>query len=97
MKLPIRRGGAKGPGVTDTLGTSAGATSAGKLAHLDANGRFHGSFTMVFYNAGPPVDGTTFDEIAPKGALLLDTTNANAYINAGTVSASIWKLITRAA
>jgi hypothetical protein len=50
-----------------------------------------------FRNAGAPVDGTTLDDIAEKGALLIDTTNANLYINAGTKAASVWKLVTRAA
>ena len=50
-----------------------------------------------YRNAGAPVDGTTLDEIAEKGALLIDTTNANLYINAGTKSSSVWKLVTRAA
>lgn len=31
------------------------------------------------------------------GALLIDTVNANLYINAGTPAASVWKLVTRAA
>ena len=42
-----------------------------------------------FLNAGAPVNGTTFDEIAEKGALLIDTTNAKLYINTGTKSASV--------
>ena len=50
-----------------------------------------------FLNAGAPVDGTTFDEVAEKGALLVDITNANLYVNAGTKSASVWKLFTRSA
>ena len=50
-----------------------------------------------FLNAGVPVDGTTLDNIAEKGALLIDTTNANHYINAGTKASSVWKLVTRAA
>lgn len=50
-----------------------------------------------FVNAGVPVDGTTFDEIAEKGALLVDITNGKLYINGGTKSASVWKLVTSAA
>lgn len=50
-----------------------------------------------FLNAGAPVDGTTLDNVAAKGALLIDTTNANLYINAGTLTDSVWKLVTRAA
>jgi hypothetical protein len=50
-----------------------------------------------FRNAGAPVDGTTLDDIAEKGALLIDTTNANLYVNTGTKAASVWKLVTRAA
>lgn len=33
----------------------------------------------------------------PKGQVLIDTTNADIYINAGTAYAPIWKLVTRAA
>lgn len=51
----------------------------------------------IYRNAGAPVDGTTLDGIAEKGALLIDTTNANIYINAGTKADSVWKLVTRAA
>ena len=43
-----------------------------------------------FTNAGAPVNGTTLDEIAEKGALLIDTTNAILYINTGTKSSSTW-------
>jgi hypothetical protein len=50
-----------------------------------------------FRNAGAPVNGTTLDNIAEKGALLIDTTNANLYVNAGTKADSVWKLVTRAA
>lgn len=96
-KLPVRRGGAKGPNITETVGTSAGATSAGKVPHLDATGKLGGSMTNVFLNAGAPVDGVTLDELVPKGGLLVDTTNANLYVNVGTQAASIWKLFTRAA
>ena len=34
---------------------------------------------------------------AAPGALLVDTTNANEYINGGTALAPLWKLVTRAA
>jgi hypothetical protein len=47
----------------------------------------------LFFNAGAPVNGTTFDEIAEKGALLVDTTNAKLYINTGTKSASTWVVV----
>lgn len=46
-----------------------------------------------FINAGAPVNGTTFDEIAEKGALLVDITNAKLYINTGTKSASTWVVV----
>lgn len=49
-----------------------------------------------FYtHAGVPA--TQYDGIAAKGALLIDTTNANLYINAGTKATNSWKLVTRAA
>lgn len=52
-----------------------------------------------FVNAGAPTDGGagTQKGVAAKGALLVDATNANLYINAGTLASPIWKLITRAA
>jgi hypothetical protein len=46
-----------------------------------------------FLNAGAPVNGTTFDEIAEKGALLIDTTNAKLYINTGTKASSTWVVV----
>jgi hypothetical protein len=46
-----------------------------------------------FLNAGAPVNGTTFDEIAEKGALLIDTTNGKLYINTGTKSSSVWTVV----
>lgn len=52
-----------------------------------------------FTNAGAPTDGAAGTEfgVAAKGALLLDTTGANIYINAGTLAVPVWKLVTRAA
>lgn len=52
-----------------------------------------------FSNAGAPVDGTSGTKAgtADKGALLIDTTNANLFVNAGTLSSPTWKLVTRAA
>lgn len=50
-----------------------------------------------FVNAGAPIDGTTQAGSAAKGALLIDSTNANLYINAGTLASPTWKLFTRAA
>ena len=41
------------------------------------------------YAAGPPVVGTYRDE-APKGALLIDTTNGVLYINTGTKAQPTW-------
>lgn len=44
----------------------------------------------IYLNAGAPVDGTTFNGIAPKGALLVDTTNAVLYINTGSQASNAW-------
>jgi hypothetical protein len=52
---------------------------------------------VIYANAGAPTDGTTYANIAPKGAVLADTTNANLYINTGTLASPVWKLVTRAA
>lgn len=40
---------------------------------------------------------TEFNGQAPKGALAVDVTGANLYINAGTLATNDWKLVTRAA
>jgi hypothetical protein len=50
---------------------------------------------QVLQKAGVP--STDFDGVAAKGALCIDTTNANIYINAGTLGTNSWKLVTRAA
>lgn len=50
----------------------------------------------VYLNAGAPT-GSTGAGVAPPGMLLIDYTNANLYINGGTQSVPVWKLVTRAA
>ena len=52
-----------------------------------------------FTNAGVPVDGAAGTQFgaAAKGALLIDSTGANIYINTGTLASPIWKLVARAA
>lgn len=64
--------------------------SGGKITEGTATSR-------IVPNAGAPVDGTTGAGSLGKGTLLVDTTNANMYINAGTLAAPVWKIITRAA
>ena len=49
--------------------------------------------TYKCHGAGVPTDSQAG---YLKGAESTDTTNANLYINAGTVSSSTWKLVTRA-
>lgn len=52
----------------------------------------------LILNAGVPTDGTSGTGLgAAKGSLLIDTTNANLYINANTAASPTWKLVTRAA
>lgn len=46
-----------------------------------------------YINAGAPVNGTTFAGIAPKGALLIDTTNAKLYINTNTKASPTWTVV----
>ena len=46
-----------------------------------------------FTNAGAPTNGTTLAGIIPVGALLLDITNAQAYINTGTQASPVFSLI----
>lgn len=55
------------------------------------------SNVVVLVGAGAPVDGTTGDNVAGPGSLYVDTTGANLYVNAGTITDSVWKLVTRAA
>ena len=52
-----------------------------------------------FQNAGAPTNGTSGTKAgrAATGALLIDTTNANLYVNGGTLASPTWKLVTRAA
>ena len=45
---------------------------------------------VIFTNAGAPVNGTTLDNVAGKGALCIDTTNGELYINTGTLTDSTW-------
>jgi hypothetical protein len=57
----------------------------------------------LFVTAGVPgnyTDGTpaaTGEGTAIPGALCIDTTNKNHYINGGTTAQPTWKLVTRAA
>lgn len=52
-----------------------------------------------FLNAGAPVSYTdgdpaaTYEGIAPKGALLIDTTNGKLYINTGTKAQQTWTVV----
>jgi hypothetical protein len=56
---------------------------------------------VMYQFEGVPANGVlgvgTLAEIAPKGAVVVDITNANLYINAGTQASPVWKLVTRAA
>lgn len=66
----------------------------------NSNSNTHPTTAVIYsWPSGAPVDGTsgTLANIAPKGASLMDTTNANLYINAGTQASPVWKLVTRAA
>ena len=46
----------------------------------------------VYRNAGAP-SGSTLANVAEKGALLIDTTNAKLYINTGTKAAPAWTVV----
>jgi hypothetical protein len=52
---------------------------------------------VIISNAGVPVDGTTGDNFAGKGSVCIDITNGDLYINSGSITAPVWKLVTRAA
>lgn len=47
--------------------------------------------------AGVPVDSTTGAGDCGKGSIYSDTTNGKLYVNGGTKSAPVWKLVTSAA
>lgn len=44
----------------------------------------------MYFNAGPPTNGTTFAGVAPVGAELTDTTNGIVYQNQGTQASPTW-------
>lgn len=50
----------------------------------------------IFPYAGIP-DGTVGINFAGPGSICVDTLNANMYLNSGTKTAPVWKLVTRAA
>ena len=56
-----------------------------------------GATSGVYVNAGAPVDGVagtgTFATFAQKGAVIVDKTNGNLYINQGTQASPVWALI----
>lgn len=66
------------------------------LAATDVDGSIPGT---IFTGAGAPSNGTsgTGATVAGPGSIYIDTTGANAYINAGTGASPTWKLVTRAA
>lgn len=80
------------PGRDETLYTGGGEPLAIAKAIIRTP-----SQVCVMEGAGVPVDGTTGDNFAAVGSIYIDVTNAEAYINAGTITDSVWKKITRAA
>lgn len=52
---------------------------------------------VVFSGEGSPTNAVTGATFAGPGSIYIDTTGANAYINANTKASPTWKLITRAA
>lgn len=51
--------------------------------------------SYVFINDGAPTDGTsgTFADIAPPGALLIDTSNTKLHINTNTKASPTWTVV----
>jgi hypothetical protein len=78
--------------------TSAAHDGFNALAILKADVRMSND-VCIMQLAGVPVDGGsgTGANFAGPGSLCIDTTNKNAYINAGSKASPTWKLITRAA
>lgn len=46
----------------------------------------------IYRNAGAPT-GSTLANVAQKGALLVDTTNAKLYVNTGTLASPTWTVV----
>lgn len=65
------------------------------LAILKADVRMSND-VCIMQNAGVP-DSTVGANFAGPGSLCIDTSNKDAYINAGSKAVPVWKLITRAA
>jgi len=67
----------------------------GMYGSLGAMTKFH---IMPLVSTGVPVDGVigtgTFAGAAGKGALLIDVTNGELYINKGTQASPAWKKVT---
>lgn len=51
-----------------------------------------GAAVRVYTNAGAP-SGSTLAGVAPKGAVLTDSTNAKLYINTGTQASPTWTVV----
>lgn len=65
------------------------------LAILKADLRLANQVCMLT-GAGVPVDGTTGQNFAAKGSMYIDRTNGKMYLNGGTISATVWKIVTSA-
>lgn len=63
-----------------------GATGSGILASGDVLGSLG-----PFAKAGVPT--TDFNNVAAKGALCIDYTNAKLYINTGTLASNTWTVV----
>jgi hypothetical protein len=63
------------------------------MSIIEVNNPVEGTFGLL-RNAGAPTNGTagtgTYAGKAPKGCLLVDTTNAILYINTGTQASVTW-------
>ena len=64
------------------------------MAVIQGGGVTPGAYGIWLYD-GPPVDGVTFADQAPPAALLLDTKNADLYINTGTQKTPTWTKLLR--
>lgn len=58
-------------------------------------GIIEGARERPYTNAGAPSNGTngTYANVAAKGSLLLDTTNAKLYVNTGTLASPTWTVV----
>lgn len=100
--IPIfdaQNSGGTNPGETLYVGKSFFNTTYGipqwwnGSTWIDATG---GTGPMFLRGDGAPTDAVTGANVMDKGTVYVDSTNADWYMNAGTLASPVWKIIVRA-